>query len=231
MYFKSMIMCAECNCVQDLCRDISHKDCNICIKGTCCCSDVHKSNSNKNKNTLGFSHYVRTLLPSALGIEILCISAAVVGENSSLLLFGYNFQGIILGYVIGYGAAGLTTLMTIFGRYELNATIDGCCSILEQESNKGFVSSLTNTFKYFLLGISKLPNLYNQPNLKQILKTSFLILVTAESLCIISAETIDLILYKYSIILSIPLALLGGSSTIVVIEIYKKRNKGAKQRN
>jgi hypothetical protein len=58
--------------------------------------------------------------------------------------------------------------------------------------------------------------------LKQILRTSFIILVTAESACILTAETIDLIFYKYSIFLSIPLALLAGSFTVVVPEAYKK---------
>jgi hypothetical protein len=47
-------------------------------------------------------------------------------------------------------------------------------------------------------------------------------LVTAESLCILTAETIDLIFYKQSILLSIPLALLAGSFTVVAPEAYKR---------
>jgi hypothetical protein len=48
------------------------------------------------------------------------------------------------------------------------------------------------------------------------------ILVTAESVCILTAETVDLIFYKYSIMLSIPLALLAGAFTVVVPEAYRK---------
>jgi hypothetical protein len=58
--------------------------------------------------------------------------------------------------------------------------------------------------------------------LKTILKTSLVILITAESVCILTAETVDLIFYKYSIMLSIPLALLAGAFTVVAPEAYKK---------
>jgi hypothetical protein len=64
--------------------------------------------------------------------------------------------------------------------------------------------------------------MYRQPNITQLLKTSLVMLVTAESLCILTAETIDLIFYKQSILLSIPLALLAGSFTVVAPEAYKR---------
>jgi hypothetical protein len=67
--------------------------------------------------------------------------------------------------------------------------------------------------------------LYKQPNLKTILKTSLVILVTAESACILTAETVDLLLYKHSMILSIPLALLAGAFTVIVPEAYRKTIK------
>jgi hypothetical protein len=57
------------------------------------------------------------------------------------------------------------------------------------------------------------------------LKTSLVILITAESVCILTAETVDLIFYKYSILLSIPLALLAGAFTVVVPEAYRKTRK------
>jgi hypothetical protein len=47
-------------------------------------------------------------------------------------------------------------------------------------------------------------------------------LVTAETACILTAETIDLIFYKQSMLLSIPLALLAGSLAVVLPEAYKK---------
>ena len=167
---------------------------------------------------------LKPFLWTALGIEILCISAAVLGENIALYIFGYELQGIILGYGLGYSAAGFATFMTILGRYDLrNTRIDSCCSVLDQQSSKGFLSNLIMTLKNFGLGLSRLHHLNDQPpNLKQILKTSIVILITAESACILTAETIDLIFYKSSVLLSIPLALLVGSFTVVAPEAYKK---------
>jgi hypothetical protein len=60
--------------------------------------------------------------------------------------------------------------------------------------------------------------LHKQLNLKYILKTSLFILVTAESACILTAETVDLIFYQYSLLPSVPLALLAGALTVVVPE-------------
>jgi hypothetical protein len=40
--------------------------------------------------------------------------------------------------------------------------------------------------------------------------------------CILTAETVDLIFYKYSILLSILLALLAGAFTVVAPEAYRK---------
>ncbi len=112
------------------------------------------------------------MFAAALGIEILCISAAVIGENTALYIFGFNLQGIIVGYRFGYLAAGFTTFMTILGRYDLrNTRIDSCCSVLEQQSTKGFVSNLIMTFKNFGLGLSKIPNLHEESNLRNILNT------------------------------------------------------------
>ena len=153
----------------------------------------------------------------------MCITAAEIGENSAFYFFGYHLQGIILGYIIGYVAAGFTTFMTILGRYNLrNTKIDSCCSVLDQQSNKGFLPNLLITFKNFGLGISKLSSLHRQSNIKRILKTSLIILVTAETACILTAETVDLIFYKQSMLLSIPLALLAGSLAVVLPEAYKK---------
>jgi hypothetical protein len=54
------------------------------------------------------------------------------------------------------------------------------------------------------------------------LKTSLVILVSAETACIITAETVDLISYRQAFCLSIPLALLAGAFTVVAHEAYKK---------
>jgi hypothetical protein len=58
-----------------------------------------------------FSH-AKELYAAALGIEILCIAAAEIGENTGLYLFGYNAIGIAIAYVMGYALAGFTTFVT-----------------------------------------------------------------------------------------------------------------------
>jgi len=67
-----------------------------------------------------------------------------------------------------------------------------------------------------------MPQLRKQPNLNYILKTSLFILVTAESACILTAETVDLIFYQYSVLLSVSLALLASAFTVVALEAYRK---------
>ncbi|HET7643613.1 MAG TPA: hypothetical protein VFK40_08905 [Nitrososphaeraceae archaeon] len=180
--------------------------------------------SPKSKSALFFC-ITKNLLPAALGIEILCIMAAEIGENIGPYIFGFNITGIGLAYAIGYALAGFTNFMTILGRYNGPwLKIDSCCSVLEQQSNKGFLSNMLSTFGYFIQGIKKILDLKHEPNLKYILKTSMIILITAESACILTAETIGMIFYNYSILLAIPLALLVGTLTVVFIEAYKKVN-------
>lgn len=216
----AMPKCAECQCSPESCRTLVVNQCYNCSREKCCCSTLHRIKKN---NLLRFLHYTRVLFAAALGIEILCISSAVIGENMAFYFFGYNTQGIVLGYGLGYLAAGFTTFMTILGRYDLrNTRIDTCCSILEQVSSKGFLSNVIWTFKNFGLGFSKIFHIHRQPQLKRILKTSLIILITAESACILTAETVDLIFYNYSIILSVLLAMLAGSFTVVAPEAYKK---------
>ena len=67
-----------------------------------------------------------------------------------------------------------------------------------------------------------MPQLHKQPNLKYILKMSLYILVTAESACILIAETADLIFYQYSLLMAVPLALLAGAFMVVAPEAYRK---------
>ena len=82
---------------------------------------------------------------------------------------------------------------------------------MEQLSSKGFLPNMLLTFENFINGIRKISDSRNQSELKYILKTSLIILITAESACILTAETIGIIFYNYSIVLSIPLALLVGA--------------------
>jgi hypothetical protein len=103
--------------------------------------------------------------------------------------------------------------------------------VLEQQSNKGFLSNMFLTFGYFIKGIKKISYLNKEPNLNYILKTSLVILITAESACILTAETIGIVFYNYSIVLAIPLALLVGALTVVFIEANKKVNVKSKSCN
>ena len=161
------------------------------------------------------------------GIEILCIAAAEIGENTGLYILGFNHIGVLIAYAMGYSFATFTTFVTILGRYKYGSScnsIDSCCSVLEQQdnTNKGFLSNIITTFKNFGLGLRKIKELPKQSNVLEIFKTSISILITAETACIITAETVDLIFYKQAIYLSIPLALVAGAFTVVAAEAYRK---------
>jgi hypothetical protein len=241
------IVCSECKCSIDNCSNNKFLNNNIkcrnCIKEICCCIKIHthkvrkqtlslSSNlSLKSKSKLYFS-ITKNLLPVALMIEILCIMAAEIGENIGVYAFGFNLVGITLAYIIGYALAGFATFMTILGRYSgMGLKIDSCCSVLEQQSNKGFLANMFLTFGYFVKGVRKIIYLNKEPNLKYILKTSMVILITAESACILTAETIGIVFYTYSILLAVPLALIVGALTVVFIEAHKKINIKSKSCN
>jgi len=163
-----------------------------------------------------------TCYATALAIEILCITAAEIGQNSSFILFGYRTAvGITLGYTFGYGLAAFTTFATILGRSTYSEQMCSCCSVLEQGSNS-FIATLLTTFKNCGTGVKKMTRLNKQPNVKSILWTSIVILVTAETACILTAETIDLMFYRHSLFISIPLSLLAGAFAVVVPDAYKR---------
>jgi hypothetical protein len=198
----------------------------------CCISDSCKNHAVRTKMIISkpssvtqFFRIVKELYAAALGIEILCIAAAEIGENTGLYLFSFNLGGILIAYAMGYALAGFTTFATILGRsnyYGSSKKIDSCCSVLEQGAGSGFLSNLKTTFRNFAVGLAKMPQPYRQPNLIYIMKTSLYILITAESACILTAETVDLIFYQYSILLSIPLALFASAFAVVAPEAYRK---------
>jgi hypothetical protein len=174
-----------------------------------------------------FSH-ARGMFAAALGIEVLCISFAELGENTGLYLFGFNPVGIAVAYAMGYALAGLATFLTILGRSRGEAECGdvGCCSILENAGRKGFWPNFKGTMRDFAAGAKRLARIDREKNLKAVLKSSLVILVTAESACILTAETVDLALYQYSILLAVPLALLAGTSVIVAQQAFKKVRAG-----
>jgi hypothetical protein len=230
------LRCAECQCAPHECiqEHISNNNhCRNCTKDVCCCLNIHQRlKYSINQSSTGhtslfyvsrFLGHVKGLYAAALGIEILCIAAAEIGENGGLYMFGFNSLGITIAYLMGYALAGFTTFVTILGRYNYSSDqICSCCSVLEQDSKRGFIINLITTFRNFVIGLNKLPYLHKQPNLKIILKTSVVILITAESACILTAETVDLLFYNYSILLAVPLTLLAGAFTVVAPEAYRK---------
>ncbi len=249
---KGLPQCLNCSRSDACCcLSIHIGDDNECCNESTCNSDLlylgkeprNFGNINKELLDLGsqkglndrglrsFFSFAKGLYAAALGIEILCIGAAEIGENTGLYLFGFNPSGIAMAYVMGYSLAGFTTFVTILGRFgacqsdekeSKSYEIDSCCSVLEQDSSLGFVSNIKTTFKNFGLGFKRLIHIRKQRGLKSILKSSLIILVTAESACILTAETVDLIFYQYSILLSIPFALMAGAFTVVTPAAYRK---------
>ena len=127
---------------------------------------------------------------------------------------------------MGYSLASFTTFAAILGRlgnhryYETDTNtteIVSCCSVLGQDSTQGFASNIKTTFMNFALGFKRLLRIRNQRRLKSIVKS-----ITAESACILTAETVDLIFYQYSILLSVPLALLASAFTVVAPAAYRE---------
>lgn len=201
------------------CSNVKHIDCKTCIKKDCCCIEIHLKEKRKSVRFFG---NIKNLYASALGIEILCILSAEIGQNSSFLMFGFNSPfAITMSYVLGYGLAGFTTFATILGRYNLERVVDGCCSVLEH-GQSGFVYNIKTTFKNFAIGIKKIPELHKSPDSKHIMKTTLYVLITGESACILTAETVNLVFFRHALWLSIPLSLLTGAFTITAIEAYKK---------
>jgi hypothetical protein len=200
---------------------------------------VIKAKRSRNSTTALFLSSLRMIFPAALGIEILCIASAEIGGNFGLYLFGFNLTGFGLSYALVYGLAGFTTFSTILGRLAKiqtshdhghesghRVTTCDCRSVLEHGSNLSFYSSLKTTLGQFIIGLKTMAHLHRKDNVWPTLKTSLVVLVTAESGCILTAATVDLLLYQYSLIISIPLSLLAGTLAVAgpqALKIAKSR--------
>ena len=165
------------------------------------------------------------LFPSALGIEIICILSSIIGESIGFYLFGFNVVGIIYAYSLGFLVAGFTIFLVILGRYREHQSINLCCHDNHQ-FQLGFRSNFITTFKYFKNGWYSLAFLFYNKNKNKLVTRALYLLLTAESICIITAQTIDLLFYNYSVFLSIPLALIAGSLVISIQQAEEmKKNK------
>lgn len=129
------------------------------------------TSSQSSSSSSGLFQFLRkniALFAAALGIEILCIAAAEIGENTGLYLFGSDLAGIPIAYAMRYVLAGFIIFATIFGRYNYSSygNIDSCFSVLAQGAGSGFLSNLRTTFRNFAVGIAMMPQVYRQPNSK-----------------------------------------------------------------
>lgn len=170
----------------------------------------------KESYTARFLRETKKLLAPALGIEVLCVASAEVGGLLGLYYFGFNPFGIAMAYVLAYALAGFTTFASILGRsasMHEEEIICGC----GHDSHEGFAANFKQTFANFAIGLRKMARLHGEPDAWKIVKASLIVLVSAESGCIIAAATVDVMLYQYSALLSIPAALLAGTLTVASI--------------
>jgi len=204
----------NCSCVDCICTDESN--CIPCTAGKCCCDTEFKI------KPPSFFAQVKRSYPSAVGIIVLCILSSQIGQGISFVLFGYHdIFGIAMSYALGYGLASLTTFCSIMGRYNSKQGLSACCSAIEQGSNISFIANLKNTFRYCWIGMKTVPHLYELPNVRYVIKSSLYILVTAESACILTAETVNLAFFRHAMWLSMPLGLFAAALVVTMIESYK----------
>jgi hypothetical protein len=192
-YSNDLQRCVNCNKDDACCCLAIH-----IMKDEDCCNDISCENSDRQPRSINilnrkslplkeerrqdvglrsFFLNAKSLYAAALGIEILCIAAAEIGENAGLYLFGFTPLGIVIAFVMGYSLAGFTTFVAILGRYGSRrcgiekdtgmGAMDSCCSVLEQDSTQGFVSNLKTTFANFAVGSKRLVRIRNQQGLKK----------------------------------------------------------------
>jgi hypothetical protein len=166
--------------------------------------------------TSRFLGAAKRMLAPAFGIEVLCVASAEIGGLIGLYYYGFNPFGITMAYVLAYVLAGFTTFASILGRSGAhNHEEEIMCGCMDHGS--GFASNFRQTFANFATGLRKMARLHREPDAWRIVKASLIVLVSAESGCIIAAATVDVLLYQYSTFLSIPAALLAGTLTVAFI--------------
>jgi hypothetical protein len=172
------------------------------------------------------SNQLLKMFLSALGLELMCFFSASTGQTMAVYWLGFNQTGITFGFIFGFALAGFLTLCTILGRMKKTSqglfAHDGC-SVLSHSSS--FIRSLRSTVFAFLIGIRILYKLPSLPNSTVIIKNALIILITAESCCIITAEIVDMIFYRSAVLFSIPLGIAGGAASIMLIEIIRNQRK------
>lgn len=189
---------------------------------------------NRNSRTSQILRETKKLFPSAFGIEILCVASAEIGGFLGLSYYGFNEFGIGMAYVLAYALAGFTTFASILGRsahaHDDNEIICGCSDMAGHNHDSGFRAGIRQTFVNFAVGLKMMTRLHRKPNAKRIVKASLIVLISAESGCVIAAATVDIMLYQYSIFLSIPVALLVGTLTVALMAAFRSVKSQSLQR-
>ena len=115
------LACAQCKCSPEVCSRVIIK-CKNCIMENCCCVSMHTNQFKIFKN-LGYIpqmfQNIKKVFVAALGIEILCIISAEIGENIGLSIFGFNLLGIVIAYSLGFAIARLFNFYDYFRKMGL----------------------------------------------------------------------------------------------------------------
>lgn len=129
--------------------------CVNCIKENFCCC-IHSKRTGQIQQVFQslsiFFRHTKSLYTAALGIEILCIAAAEIDENTGFTLFGYRTHlGIAIGY--SYSLSSFATFVTSLGRYSYgsNEIVCGCCSVLELSGPRTSVGPLIFCETFFIV--------------------------------------------------------------------------------
>jgi hypothetical protein len=157
-----------------------------------------------------------------LALRCFASPSAEIGGLLGLYYYGFNPLGITMAYVLAYALAGFTTFASILGRGGAHNHEEEILCGCSTDHASEFAANFKQTFANFGAGLRKMTRLHREPDAWRIVKASLIVLVSAESGCIIAAATVDVMLYQYSMFLSIPAALLAG--TLVVAFIAARRS-------
>jgi hypothetical protein len=86
-----ILFCVECKCSPQYRSKIILK-CKIRVKQICCCSSILDQKISILTSSFRF---IKKVFVATLGIEILCIMYAEIGQNIGIYIFGLDLLGII----------------------------------------------------------------------------------------------------------------------------------------
>jgi hypothetical protein len=87
----AILFCVEYKCSPQYCSKIILK-CKTYVKQICCCSSILYQNTSILTSLFRF---IKKVVVVTLGIEILCIIYAEIGQKTGIYIFGLNLLGIV----------------------------------------------------------------------------------------------------------------------------------------